>query len=331
MNAQSTKFRSTLSAGVAAAAVVLGGLSGNAVAVDSRPVAEASYLDLSPEIRLRRMVVRKPANQGTPGTMNPKGTVLFLHGFPETMLAWQEVARTLGQDYEVHAFDWPGYGDSSRPTPDVFAYAPRDYANVLTQYIDKAGIDRRNLVIYATDIGALPALLAALDQPDLAKTLIVGDFAPFNRPEYMQGRLQALKEPKSAEVVRQAFNATRDEILRNAFARGLPDASGYSLHPDFQADMARGWSNGALTSGDAFYHYYTHFTRDQDAFESGLQRLKTPVKVVWGEQDIYISKDMGVEFARRTNAPLRVLPGTGHYPHLQHPEQTVDEVRDAFR
>jgi pimeloyl-ACP methyl ester carboxylesterase len=267
------------------------------------------------------MVVRNAA---------PKGTVLFLHGFPETLYAWADIAATLGREYEVHAFDWPGYGQSSRPSADQFAYAPRDYAGVLKDYIEQAGIDKGNLVIYATDIGALPALLAAIDDPAIARQIIVGDFAPFNRPQYMQERLQALKEPESAQAVRAALNKTRDEILQNAFTRGLPAALHYELPAEFSADMARGWPNGELSSADAFYHYYSHFTRDQDFFEAKLAKLKTPIKVIWGDQDIYIKKEMGEELADRAHVELKVLPNIGHYPHLQDKAATISEVRAAF-
>jgi len=61
-----------------------------------------------------------------------------------------------------------------------------------------------------------------------------------------------------------------------------------------------------------------------------MAKLKVPVKVVWGEQDIYIKKEMGVEYANRNGAKLTVLPKLGHYPHLQAPKQTVKEVRAAF-
>lgn len=91
--------------------------------------------------------------------------------------------------------------------------------------------------------------------------------------------------------------------------------------------MARGWNQENMTSADAFYHYYSNFTRDQNYLESNLNRLRTPVKVIWGEKDLYIKTDMGVEFANRINTRLSVLPGIGHYPHLQSPRQAIDEVR----
>lgn len=280
------------------------------------------FVRIDDDITLRRMVIR---------AANPKGTVLFLHGFPETLYAWKDIAVALGADYDVHAFDWPGYGLSSRPPTDRFSYAPNDYARVLDGYLDKARIDRSKLTIYATDIGSLPVLLLAVEDPKVAKTIIVGDFAPLNRPQHMYESLQQLKSGPAMQHARIQFNKNREDILANAFTRGLPAAARYEISREFRDDMARGWDQGAMTTADAFSHYYAHFTRDQDYFESQLERLTTPVRVVWGEQDLYIKKEMGVEFAGKIQAALTLLPGIGHYPHLQLPQHVVEEVRASFQ
>jgi pimeloyl-ACP methyl ester carboxylesterase len=284
--------------------------------------AEIGFVGIDQDITLRRMVVRNP---------RPKGTVLFLHGFPETLYAWKDISLALADDYEAHAFDWPGYGLSSRPTVERFSYAPKDYARVLNAYIEKAGIDTATLTIYATDIGALPALLLALEKPDIARSLIVGDFAPLNRPHYMYESLQALKAGPAMAQARVQLNKNRADVLENAFRRGLPKDAQFEVSSEFADDMSRGWDHGAMTTADAFAHYYAHFTRDQDHFESQLARFKTRLKVVWGEKDLYIKKEMGVEFAERVRAELALLPGIGHYPHLQDPKRTIDEVRASFR
>jgi pimeloyl-ACP methyl ester carboxylesterase len=147
----------------------------------------------------------------------------------------------------------------------------------------------------------------------------------------MYASLQSLKEGPAMDQVRANLNSNRDEILQNTFTRGLPEEEHFEVSRELKDDMFRGWSQGAMTSADAFSHYYSHFTRDQNHFESQFARLKTPVKVVWGEKDLYINKEMGVEFSERVRAKLTLLPDIGHFPHLQNPMLAIDEVRDAFR
>nr|WP_246776885.1 alpha/beta hydrolase [Microvirga sp. VF16] len=260
-----------------------------------------------------------------------KGTVLLLHGFPETLCAWKDISLALSAEYEVHAIDWPGYGFSSRPSADRFSYSPKDYARVLREYIRKANIATSRLTIYATDIGALPALLLALEEPQIARTIIVGDFAPFNRPQYMYESLQSLKSEPSAAKTRAYMNQTSGEILENAFRRGLSKGEQFEISAEFKNDMSRGWSHGGMTSADAFYYYYSNFTRDEEYFEANISRLTIPVKVVWGERDIYIKKEMGIEFAEKIKTDIKLLPDIGHYPHLQSPEQAIEEIRASFR
>jgi pimeloyl-ACP methyl ester carboxylesterase len=91
-------------AATAAAAVAVLGSSispGHAQArSEQAQIAVLDFVEVDNDITLRRMVVHNP---------KPKGTVLFLHGFPETLYAWKDISLTLADDYEVHAFDWPGY------------------------------------------------------------------------------------------------------------------------------------------------------------------------------------------------------------------------------
>jgi pimeloyl-ACP methyl ester carboxylesterase len=307
-------------------ALVLG--SSTAWGCNGNPVSQAQkldigYVEVDQDITLRRMVVQ---------TANPKGTVLLLHGFPETLCAWKDISLALSADYEVQAFDWPGYGLSSRPPADKFSYSPKDYARVLQDYIKKANIASSNLTIYATDIGALPALLAALDDPQIARTIIVGDFAPFNRPQYMHDRLQGLKSEPSASATLAAYKSRAGgDILDTAVRGGLPKETQFEVSAEFKDDVSRSWSHGGLTPPDAFYHYYSRFTRDEDYLEANIGKLKTPVRVVWGEKDPYIKKEMGVEFAQKINADIRMLPDVGHYVHLQSPKQAIEEIRASFQ
>lgn len=66
-----------------------------------QPKVEIGAIAIDTVMSLRRMVIQPT---------EPKGTVLLLHGFPETLYAWKDIALPLADDYEVHAFDWPGLG-----------------------------------------------------------------------------------------------------------------------------------------------------------------------------------------------------------------------------
>lgn len=290
---------------------------------DIEPKTEIGLIALHGGISVRRMVVHAIA---------PKGTVILLHGFPETLYAWRGIARALADESDVHSFDWPGYGLSSRPSSADFSYAPRTYAQLLRQYILAAGIDRSTLTIYATDISGLPVLLLALEEPEIARKVIVGDFAPFDRPAYMHQDLQSLKSKPSSDHVRDAWNAARNDLVEGkGFGAGLPPDSRIDVAHEFKADMAQCWSHGEMTTMDAFYHYYSAFTRDQDDFERRVERLRTPFQVVWGELDPYIKKEMGSELAERLGGELKLFAGIGHYPHLQAPERVIAEIRASVR
>src|SRR4051794_17531138 len=124
----STRARQTLTAAAFALGASMSPASAASSTADNQK-AENNFMAINANITLRRLVVHNP---------KPKPVVLFLHGFPETLYVWQDVSLMLADDYEIHAFDWPGYGLSSRPAADKFSYAPRDYADVLREYIRAA-------------------------------------------------------------------------------------------------------------------------------------------------------------------------------------------------
>ncbi len=121
---------------------------------------EIGFIDINSDIKLRRMVVHNS---------RPKGVVLFLHGFPETLYAWKDISSTLGRTTKFMPLTGRAMA-FHRGRPSIgFPTRQGTMPEILKDYIDKSGIDTSKLVIYATDIGALPALMLALDEPHIAK------------------------------------------------------------------------------------------------------------------------------------------------------------------
>ena len=232
------------------------------------------------------------------------------------------MSHLLKEQYEVHAFDWPGYGGSQRLSAKEFEYSPLSYAKILSDYIKTTGVKREKLLVYATDIGALPALLLAQEEPDLIRNIIVGDFAPLDRPAFMNEILQKMKDKKTAEGTRIYMNKIRDNILKLV--------EPIKLSKRFSSELNLYWKKQEMTNVDAFYHYYINFTRDQNLFEAKYKEIRTRVKVLWGEKDFLIKKGMGEELAKMLKSPFVTLTGVGHYPHLQAPEKVYTEIQDMF-
>ncbi|GAA3096348.1 alpha/beta hydrolase [Pseudonocardia yunnanensis] len=108
------------------------------------------------------------------GTGTP---VVLLHGFPQTHLMWRHVATDLAADHTVICPDLRGYGDSDKPAetdPDV--YSKRTMAADVVALAAALGHDR--FALAGHDRGALVAVRAGLDHPDVITHLAALDVLP---------------------------------------------------------------------------------------------------------------------------------------------------------
>jgi pimeloyl-ACP methyl ester carboxylesterase len=61
-----------------------------------------------------------------------------------------------------------------------------------------------------------------------------------------------------------------------------------------------------------------------------LHRIGVPTLVIWGEQDRFAAPSYGRQLAERLpNAELRIVPGAGHYPHIEQSAQVIRMI-EAF-
>jgi len=69
---------------------------------------------------------------------------------------------------------------------------------------------------------------------------------------------------------------------------------------------------------------------DSEEITRRLDTIKVPVLLIWGENDPVISVEHGRTLVSRLpQAELHILPKTGHVPHEERPEQTV-QILDVF-
>ena len=68
--------------------------------------------------------------------------VLLLHGFPTSSQMFRNLIPALADSYHLVAPDYPGYGHSSMPQHDQFAYTFDNLANVIDDFTEKLGPDK---------------------------------------------------------------------------------------------------------------------------------------------------------------------------------------------
>ena len=245
--------------------------------------------------------------------------VLLLHGVPENLQAWYAVAPLLAEKYHVLALDWPGFGGSD-PLPSPEDYTSRRFAEVTVDFMDSLHIPQASLV--ATDIALLPSLLVGLEHPSRVSKLAVMDGIPFPRPQHSSWELKSF--------------AKKGSILGKALVRWFPRVTarisylkgfyrGHSIPAEVRQEFL---ADGMRTSNqEAFLSYFQNFRMGQEYFEPRAHELHTPVLVVWGKYDRFISVKLGYEIADKLpNAKLEVIDKSGHYVHMDRPQELVQVV-----
>lgn len=104
--------------------------------------------------------------------------LLLLHGFPQTMAMWHEVAPVLAEHFTVVCADLRGYGASGRPESgdDHAGYSKRAMAQDQVEVMSALGFDR--FAVAGHDRGGRVVRRMCLDHPDRVSAAAVLDIVP---------------------------------------------------------------------------------------------------------------------------------------------------------
>lgn len=238
-------------------------------------------------------------------------TVLLLHGFPSSSHMYRDLIPALADRYHVVAPDFPGFGQSSMPGRDAFAYTFANLADVTGRFTEALGLDRYTL--YVMDYGAPVGFRLALAHPERVQALVVQNgnayeeglrefWAPLRR--YWASGSAADRDSLRGVLT---LDATRWQYLHGVrdSARVSPDA----WHLD-QHYLDR--PGNAEIQLDLFYDYRTNVPL-YPAFQEYFRRHQPPTLVVWGRND-HIFPWQGAEPYQRDLRTVEYhLLDTGHF------------------
>jgi pimeloyl-ACP methyl ester carboxylesterase len=231
-----------------------------------------------------------------------KGKVLLLlHGWGDTAASFKGLQTHLAKQAQVIAVDLPGFGGTEAPKS---AWGLEDYARFVRHFLAKIESQPVSLLVGHSNGGAIAIR-------GLAKGLLTADklvllSSAGIRGEY-KGRIKALR------LITKAGKA-----LAMPLPKSLKQKLRKKVYTTVGSDMLV-----AEHLQETFKRVVTDDVRDDAA------TIMIPTLLIYGEQDDATPVAYGETFHELIDgSTLEVLPGAGHFVHLDRPDAVVKAIEE---
>lgn len=227
--------------------------------------------------------------------------VIFLHGFGLDARMWDEAFALVARTRRAVRYDLRGYGRSPQPV------GPYSHVEDLAAVLASLSISKAHVV--GLSMGGRIALRAALERPDLVRSLLVVDAAADGYS------WSAEWSARWAEMVAAAQGGDLDGarllwLMHPAFAPACEN-------PDLEERIA------AMVAGYSAWHLANDDPALPPRFGTldALSAIKVPVTVAVGARDLADFHAIADAIAARVSGARKiVVPGAGHMVPLEAPE-----------
>jgi pimeloyl-ACP methyl ester carboxylesterase len=240
-----------------------------------------------------------------------KPTILLLHGFPSSSHMYRNLIKDLSEDYYLVAPDYPGFGQSSSPSPSAFNYSFDNLALIITHFID--ALELKKFSLYVQDYGGPVGFRIATQRPGSIQALIVQ-----NANAYNEGLGDALSplvnyiqtpNPETEEAVRIFLSS---DTTRWLYTNGAEDV--LKISPDsYTIDQYYLDRPGNDEIQLALFRNYGTNLPLYDKWHSYFRKYQPPTLVISGKNDkLFVAA--GAEAFKKDikDAQISLLNG-GHF------------------
>jgi pimeloyl-ACP methyl ester carboxylesterase len=245
-------------------------------------------------------------------------TVLLLHGFPQTSIAYEEQLVALADaGYRAVAPDQRGYSPGARPT-EVEAYRIPELVGDVVGMADALGVDKFHLVGH--DWGGMVAWHVAGREPDRLSSLTVLStphpepyLAALGDPSDEQATMSSYINMLSAEGSEQALLDDDAALLRTVYeASGMPEGA---EEPYMEALDTVEATAGAVNWYKAV---------DGSIADDELGPITAPTLYIWPTEDVALGRTAAEATADYVEGDytFEELEGVSHWI----PEEVPDEL-----
>jgi len=243
-------------------------------------------------------------------------TLLLIHGFTSSSYTWLGVMPELSRHYHVLAPDVVGFGLSDKPPDAPYNYSY--FAETINEFLDKKGVGK--VSVAGNSMGGGIAIRYALDHPGRVKKLILVSSSGVEH-----GGTHWMFKIMATPGVNSFVSSINNRFI---VARLLKRTCFYDpevvTREKAEAYMLPFRTKGAMGAAAA-----TMANNDWASLETGLNRLRMPVFIVWGDKDRLIYPAIAHKFHNLIpGSELRVIEKCGHMPQEEKPELTAEIFLD---
>ena len=234
----------------------------------------------------------------------------MIHGLGDAASTdFDPIAPALAEHFHVVAPDLPGFGASE---PGDHPLTPHAFADVVESVVREHA--RPPVYVLGHSLGGAVAIALAGTRPELVERLVLVDVAGvLHREAFIASQVtDPMREAGAIGNIGAGITSTAISIVRSV----EPDPS-VLLETPFGARALLGGDAGATA---ALALIATDLGPD-------LDRIDAPTLIVWGERDRIAPLRTSILLESRIRGARRVvLPGIGHVPMSERPEEIVRRV-----
>ena len=244
--------------------------------------------------------------------------VVLVHGTPSWSYLWRNIVPVLTDQFTVYVFDLFGYGDSEAEEGQDVSIAVQ--SRLLTELIDHWQLE--SPAIAGHDIGGAIALRSHLLDEVLYSRIALIDavvLRPWITPttRHVQAHLDVYRTMPT-----HIYERVVAGHIGTAVYRPMDEET-------FEQYLAR-WRG---ERGQAAYlQKVARFDEEYTAeFEPLLGSMQTPARIIWGEEDAWLSPSIAERLHELLpNSDLKLIPEAGHFSMEDAPKEVAQAMAEFF-
>ena len=252
--------------------------------------------------------------------------ILLLHGFPTSSNMFRNLIPRLAGSFHVVAPDYPGFGQSSMPDHQSFAYTFENLTNVVETLVERLGLGKFSL--YVMDYGAPVGYRLALRRPDQVQALIVQ-----NGNAYEEGLREFWDPIKKYWADPSPDNRTALHFLVDAkstrwqYENGVTDRTLLDPTTWLVDQVGLDRPGNREIQMDLFYDYRSNVPL-YPQFQAFFRKYQPPTLIVWGKNDFIFPPEGAAPYQRDLQNVEMHLLDTGHFALETQGEEIASRIEE---